>query len=249
MAEYLVEFRGRNESGRFTQNFLWKDNNVYIMDNHRAALWCWLQHVDIQQEYSILHIDRHYDNGNSVITPNKKNLPNINKMTINEYLEMDYEPETRPERRMYIFGFDNYLTVFLENYYKIIGEKRFITQKDGNLQEGNEDIYQPEIHELLGNLDFWLSRYTNWIVNLDLDIMFCAAGKLNEDESDYLNIQFLSDKFISELGKILKNNIDNGRIKVLTIALSPEYCCGWGESERILKLLLAQLQIEFELPE
>lgn len=23
--------------------FLWKTNNVYVMDNHLAAAWCWMQ--------------------------------------------------------------------------------------------------------------------------------------------------------------------------------------------------------------
>jgi len=24
------------------QNILWKDDNVFIMDNHRSSMWCWL---------------------------------------------------------------------------------------------------------------------------------------------------------------------------------------------------------------
>ena len=25
--------------------FLWKTNNVYVMDNHLAAAWCWMQGI------------------------------------------------------------------------------------------------------------------------------------------------------------------------------------------------------------
>lgn len=44
--EWLVPFKGRCYSGHYEQNFLWRHGNVYVMDNHRTALWCWLQHVD-----------------------------------------------------------------------------------------------------------------------------------------------------------------------------------------------------------
>ena len=43
--EWLVPFKGRNTSGIYEQNFLWRDGAVYVMDNHRAALWCWIQHL------------------------------------------------------------------------------------------------------------------------------------------------------------------------------------------------------------
>ncbi|MFN8612442.1 MAG: UPF0489 family protein [Vulcanimicrobiota bacterium] len=44
-------------------NFLWKDprRSLYIMDNHRAALWCWLREIRRDHTYSLLHIDWHWD--------------------------------------------------------------------------------------------------------------------------------------------------------------------------------------------
>jgi hypothetical protein len=44
--EWPVDFRGRNRSGPYNQNFLWRRDSVYVMDNHRAAFWCWLQRID-----------------------------------------------------------------------------------------------------------------------------------------------------------------------------------------------------------
>jgi len=42
--------------------FLWREENVYIMANHRLALWCWLQQREIlRKEYSLIHIDKHTD--------------------------------------------------------------------------------------------------------------------------------------------------------------------------------------------
>jgi len=57
--EWLVDFKGRKSSGVYNQNFLWRSGSVYVMDNHRAAMWCWLQHVDPNHPHAILHIDRH----------------------------------------------------------------------------------------------------------------------------------------------------------------------------------------------
>jgi hypothetical protein len=69
---------------------------------------------------------------------------------------------------------------------------------------------------------------------------------IEDDEGRIPHI--LPDNFICELGKIIKKNLDEKRIKVLTIALSPECCGGWDESERILNLLTATLGITFNLP-
>lgn len=43
--------------------FLWKTNNVYVMDNHLAAAWCWMQECDADTRYNFMHIDKHNDLG------------------------------------------------------------------------------------------------------------------------------------------------------------------------------------------
>ena len=42
-------------------NFVYKYKNIYIMDNHLAAGWAWLQELDIDKSYNFFHIDRHAD--------------------------------------------------------------------------------------------------------------------------------------------------------------------------------------------
>ena len=34
--------------------------SVYAMDNHRAAMWCWLRQL-IRASHILFHMDRHYD--------------------------------------------------------------------------------------------------------------------------------------------------------------------------------------------
>ena len=58
---WIVPFKGRNDTGVYNQNFVWSDGHVYVMDNHRAAAWCWAQHVDPATSHALVHIDRHND--------------------------------------------------------------------------------------------------------------------------------------------------------------------------------------------
>ena len=45
----------------FNNVFLWQSEKVFVMDNHMAALWGWLQVCNPQEKYNFMHIDRHYD--------------------------------------------------------------------------------------------------------------------------------------------------------------------------------------------
>jgi hypothetical protein len=110
-SEWLVPFRGRNSSSIFTQNFLWRQRNVYVMDNHRAALWCWLQHMDPKQPYSLFHIDQHYDTLTSRMPDWLENLPPDWRLGIDAYLSHKVQyPDIPP---CPLFSWDNYLSIFL----------------------------------------------------------------------------------------------------------------------------------------
>ena len=39
----------------------WQNGNVYVMDNHRDAAWCWLQQCNLRDRYNFMHVDQHYD--------------------------------------------------------------------------------------------------------------------------------------------------------------------------------------------
>ena len=90
--EWIVPFKGRNFSGALQQNFLCRSENIYVMDNHRAALWCWLQQVDLTKPHSLIHIDRHNDTRWSRMEQWLQNLPNW-EGGIDEYLNKEYNCE------------------------------------------------------------------------------------------------------------------------------------------------------------
>ena len=83
---WLVPFKGRNSSSTYEQNFLWTNDNVYIMDNHRAALWCWFRHISEDSKVSLIHIDRHTDTLCSKIDDWVNKCPNLMTITIDDYL-------------------------------------------------------------------------------------------------------------------------------------------------------------------
>ncbi len=134
--EFILPFSGRNVSGTYDNNFLWRFGSTYIMDNHGAALWCWLQHIDNVSKYELLHIDQHYDCLSSRIEEWLEALPpNLNKLTFEEYRHLSHRSFDGLGKTPTI-RFDNYLSIFLKLYSSSLNKCAFVTQKKGINQTG-----------------------------------------------------------------------------------------------------------------
>ena len=72
-----------------------------------------------------------------------------------------------------------------------------------------------------------------WIVNIDLDFFF--TGEDGECS------QFITRKYIKNICKEIKNSLP--QIDVVTIAISPEFCNGWGNAFNILRVITTELDI------
>lgn len=234
--EWIVPFKGRNRSDYFNQNFLWKTGNIYVMDNHRAALWCWLQHVKPGEKHSIFHIDQHYDT-----LPVKRwlsDLPDHWDMTIDEYLDRPFEDDGGDDNGQLYFRFDNYLSLHLHQFGTSIKTFQCATHRDGVHPEFSyEEI---DTWELL--YSFLDPQQSPWIMNIDLDYFFCDGA------TDDVRLRFMSDAYIKSAFSEVRRRIDDGSVAVTTIALSPEYCGGWAPAERAMKVAMKTLGIKFELP-
>jgi len=231
--KWLIPFKGRNYSGATYQNFLWKDDDkkIYIMDNHRSALWCWLQEIDLKQKIHYFHLDRHYDCLNANLDVWLNYCSDIEQMSISDYLELKYDKEYP------VFLWDNYGSIFLKKYENIIQHSLFLTYKEGD-NPRTASISEENAVDLLENLEYWTDR-GNWIFNIDLDYFFYKQGDIY--------YQMYSDEFISTFFKIVKVKIDRDEIKVTTIALSPECCGGWKNAERVCSIASKELLIDFTL--
>ncbi len=239
---HLIPFKGKSNSGAYKLNLLFNEGKIYIMDNHLAASWCWLQKIDYSKQYNLLHIDRHYDLLNSqtdwwVEEMGRQNI-NIRDNSIEEILSLTYNHADMPTRdRFPVFRWDNYITILNRLYPNLLSACLFATQNDGDIIDELE-ISEVTPWDLQENLSYWLTEGSNgnkWIVNLDIDYFFC-------DNNDKY-FQLFDDAFVKRIAEEIKASLKN--VEVLTIALSPELCGGWDEAERIAKIFIDKLKIQW----
>jgi hypothetical protein len=239
--EWLVPFQGRNRSAYFRQNLLWRNNNVYVMDNHRAALWCWLQHIDPTQPHSLFHLDQHYDTLTSRLKTWLDHVPDSWDLSIDEYLSRKVKHDDIPDP-VPLFSWDNYLSIYLALYKQSLQCCRFATHRVGTKPDCTG--IECDVWEVPYNLDYWLKDSLKpWIINVDLDYFFWHGG-----EDDERAQRMVSSAYIANVMRTINAKLAEGTIGVLTVALSPEYCGGWKQSEEVLALALAPLGIDFKLP-
>ena len=209
------------------------------MDNHGAALWCWLQHIDNVSKYELLHIDQHYDCLSSQIEAWLEALPpSLEKLTFEEYRHLSHL-SLNGINNIPIVRFDNYLSIFLKRYSSNINTCAFATHRKGD---------QPRWDNKTEITDFQLVSYVshylnegNWIVNVDLDYFFY---KNYYDEYRRLH----SDEYVEELFDNIARIYKDGRIAVITLCLSPETCGGWKPAENLARLICGTLGLQFQLP-
>jgi hypothetical protein len=219
MSKFLIPFLSRGDSASSQDNVLWNEGPVYVMDNHRLALWCWFQKIDKTKRYNLIHIDAHPDMSESALKYFKHDLWN---MSLEEYREAWQKDINMP-----LFRWDNYIEVFLRKYPELVGKTVSATHHLGSSKELSEEIRAYDLVKYLNGV-FSGERYVNelpWIVNLDLDYFFSAAPE---------KIQLFGDEFIQEVNKAIRLGLENGMIEVLTISLSPECCGSWEKAESML---------------
>lgn len=208
------------------------------MDNHLGAAWCWLQKINLDNEYQLIHIDRHYDLLDTSIEKIVKELEDVDirNLSIEELLELKTDYFGIKNQ---LFRYDNYLPIFLRKYPDIVTNSFFATHKDGDTPDWFT-FSEHVIQEVPGNLKYWIKEYTGkTILNINIDYFY------TEHACDQDCYQFLSDQYIRNLAQSISEVIDN--IEVLTIALSPEYSGGWLNSIKSVKLLVEKLNVEFQL--
>jgi hypothetical protein len=220
-------------------NFLFKSDNIYIMDNHLAAGWAWLNRIDIKKKYNLFHIDRHYDLLDFKETINyeiiSKNIK-LNELDLQDYLEL--KQPMKNGQSAPLFRWDNYIANLHIVFPNLFALKCFATHKDGYILDNFID-YEIEFQDLLVDMFNYIANKNKnkWILNLDIDYFFSST------ENGI--IQFFSDKYIIELSKVIKKVINN--IEVLTICLSPECCGGWEIAIEKNELICNELGIGFKI--
>ena len=215
-------------------NFLWKADRLplYIMDNHLAAAWCWMQECNPNECYRFFHIDRHNDLGTLAPFTCYQYLRGNPQVPIDEYIGIRNPEVTFQDRPA--FTWDNYINqtiqLFPDWFRKCVyATHKSLDERERRMNLGCNVIEETSPCHLLGRLKDVLNvddferlmaqskgeEIDKWIVNLDLDYFFIGEPSM----------RILTDDYIRNLAGVIKGQINE--IKVVTLALSPECCGGW----------------------
>jgi len=225
----------------FDVAFLWRCGDCFVMDNHRCALWCWLQCIDLSQKYNILHIDRHFD---ALYWPpnvwdSLSTQQPIHELSIEQYLaaERPCSIDQTP-----VFRDDNSVSAFVHFYSHQLNELHIASHRKGSYSTPRWDktVYS-RCDQLPVDLEWWFesaetSREHKWIVNIDVDYFFYPD---NTPDSRRL----FSSEYVAHLFGGLRKQLDAGRIQVVTIALSPEYTGTWNKARAMCLEICGHLGI------
>ena len=216
---FLIPLKNRGVSASSNDNVLWNEGKVYVMDNHRLALWCWFQKMQKGKKYNLFHIDAHPDMSESAI---KYFNHDLWAMSLEEY-----RTAWQDDINMPLFRWDNYIEVFLQKYPELVGKTVSATHHLGSSKELSEEVKSYDLVKFSKGL-FTGEKYVNdlpWIVNLVLDYFYSAAPE---------KLVLYSEEYILALAEAFKNGLKGGMIETLTISLSPECCGSWEKAESIL---------------
>lgn len=235
MMKVHIPLQEKSTSTDIADNFLVQKNNIYVMDNHRLALWSWLQSLDLSKKYNLMHIDAHPDLSENGVDFWKQELRPIHTLTLDEYRTV-----IQPDINIPLFRWDNYIQFFLKYYAKNLLDTYSFTHKLGSASKLSKDF--ADIH-LLRECEgiFNQSKFVNdakWIVNLDLDFFFTSQPH---------KLVMYSDDYIDSLCKSIRQGLENNLIEVLTIAFSPECCGSWQNAEALFEKINNGLDLKIKI--
>lgn len=230
MGEWLVHFKGRNDSYACHLNFLWRSGSLYVMDNHRAAAWCWLQHSEPEGNATVLHIDAHYDTAGAG-GRSSENQPPTASLGLREYLDASF---IDAGHSICVYRWDNYISLLRHHHPRFGSEWAFATHRIGPPPDfAYTDVRPGALVDTLGALIASRSRF---ILNLDLDYFKSSKGDR------------FAPKARSQLFEHIAELVRQDQLLVFTVCLSPECCGGWASSEELLRELMITIGIDFALP-
>lgn len=226
--------RGRNESKSINLNYLAKTGNVYIMDNHLAAFWCWTQELDPAKDYSLTHIDAHHDMCPSTVKETFHLYKNLDFKSLDINSCINLKVNTHQAIR-----WDNYIEMYLAFNPWTIKHISFITpqklpRKYRYLKQRSIKSWVNKELSIQEEVELEHPRDNFKVLNLDIDVLFkeLAGNRIKK---------LLSDRELEIMGNRLNKMIRNSA--VTTIALSPECCGGWQSSIDMFNKLNVYLDI------
>lgn len=235
--------------------FLYQCGKVYVMDNHKSALWCWMKECDANKHYNFFHIDMHYDMCDCYETEDA--------IYLREHQDISFEDYCKIQRQNPLKGtidgcpmlrWDNFIHLGQATFPNWFSTNFFYTQKFGDIgkswhPEKQMHFTEQDILHLVDDIDAYIGAqhtfldgysavndYENkWILSIDLDFFYV-----------YESIMLFSKDYIRLIARKISESMHN--IAVVTVALSPDYMPGedmrdkWKRSIDLLELMSEEIQ-------
>ncbi len=221
----------RPRLGIHDQNFLLRSNSIYIMDNHRGALWCCSQHIHQSKNIGVIHIVAHYDTACLDALDLKTELP-LNSIQFEDFLELKSSRIEVPliswDNYLYYFHYFHYFHYFYRNSISKIYFATHNLPVENRLQEHVSEIDYNNLPKLLERV-CKSDDDIQWILNIDLDYFIDQDTK---EPCDGMNSEYRSLVF-----RKIKDLVDSGKVLCSTYALSPKCCGGWLSSYELCEEL------------
>lgn len=226
------------KSGCENLNFLLRYSKVFVMDNHLAAGWCWLQELNIGDVCCFFHVDQHQDLCDGGPLERYAYIGDNPHLTIDEYTAPEYNHGSGMSK---VVRWDTYIKQmqhispnwFSQCFFacpEYVQDNARFTDMPLNV------VYNPGPFELYDNVDYWTKQHPEpFIFNLDLDYFFNDKG-----------MRIFSDDYILALASDINKAMN--RIAVMTIALSPECCGSWDNAVQAFNLLANKIDLIDENP-
>ncbi len=239
MGEWILPFQGRGSSATYQLNFLWRSGRLYVMDNHRAALWCWWQHLAESRQWQLLHVDHHYDalrGDRGHLKRWLRHLPD-QSATLDHYLSRTYD--VGGGTMCPVIRWDNYVSIFLATHGDRVAHALFATAGKGHKPRHptarTRHLSPWEALETLEHVATGDTRLTGvpWLVNLDLDYFTAPSFE------GHGRFRLFEDAYIAAVGRTVAAGLRDGHIGCATLALSPETTGGWPLADKLMRAVLA----------
>lgn len=208
-------------SGPDQDHLLAENNNFFLMDNHRLATWCFYQKLKMHQTYHLLHVDAHFDMTEGVQEKLIEKRINVKNLSLSDYQNLRDENTNSK-----LIRFDNYLPLIWSsgdfNIKQVVSMTHEVGQRPKTFKLDEISPY----HALPSLKSLFITQHS-WVVNIDFDYFY------SRQEKKFL---MFSEEYIIDFFSKIKLAYDDDMIAVVTLALSPECCGGWKESQKVLEL-------------
>lgn len=241
MGNWLLPWRERGRSGPTHDSLLWQHGRLYVMDNHRLALWCWWQHLDEASRWSYHHVDRHFDALWEKENPWSKHTTAQHRTDLNSFRSARFRTDKGREE-FELYRWDTITSALLSLHGSQIGDITFASANEGD---------RPSVKKAMDIAPWKLPSHLRYLADPDESPLVSHIIDIDIDYFTHQDLdgpfgQVFSDDYIRELGESIRCGLENDRFGVVTVALSPTTTGSWELAERLTVTLLNPLGLDRE---